>query len=191
MADRGTLSRLQALIRRFAGDRDGVGAIEFAILFPILVMLYVGAVEITVGLSVSKRAARASGTIADVITQQKSVTKAWLDDMPAVASAIFMPYVTTGMTVKITGINIDSTGKATVLWSWAQDKSRPYAVNSAVTVPADISKAGSFLVRTELSIPYQLFLFAPTLMANRSIITINRNYYYRQRQDVNVPCSDC
>lgn len=187
----GALFRLRALIRRFAGDRDGVGAIEFAILFPILVMLYVGAVEITVGLSVSKRAARAAGTIADVVTQQQSVTKAWLNDMPSVAAALFAPYATTGMTVKVTGITVDTAGKATVLWSWAQDKSRPYAVNSAVTVPSDISKADSFLVRTELSIPYQLFLFAPNLMPNRSIITINRSYYYRQRQDKNVPCGDC
>lgn len=191
MAVRGSLDRLKTLIRRFVGDREGVGAIEFAILFPIMVMLYVGAVEITVGLSASKRAARAAGTIADVVTQQKSVTKSWLDDMPAVANAIFVPYATTGMTIKITGITIDAGGNATVLWSWAQDKSRPYAVNSAVTVPADIKKASSFLVRTELSYPYQLFMFTPSLGQNASIIRLNRSYFYRQRQDENVPCSDC
>jgi Flp pilus assembly protein TadG len=191
MAPRDMLKRLRTLSLRFMGDRQGVGAIEFAILFPILVLLYVGAFEITIGLSISKRAARSSAAIADVVTQQQTVTKAWLNDMPSVASAIFAPYGTTGLTVKITGIAIDASANPTVKWSWAQDKTTPYTVNSAVTLPADLKKADSFLVRTELSVPYQLFLFAPNLMPNESTLTISRTYFYRQRQGDNVLCSDC
>jgi Flp pilus assembly protein TadG len=191
MTARAMLKRLRALCLRFAGDREGVGAIEFAILFPILVMLYVGAFEITIGLSISKRAARSSAAIADVVTQQQTVTKAWLNDMPSVASAIFAPYGTTGLTVKITGIAIDASANPTVKWSWQQGKPAPYTANSAVTVPPDLKKASSFLVRTELSVPYKLFLFAPNLMPNQSTLTISRTYFYRQRQGVSVPCTDC
>jgi Flp pilus assembly protein TadG len=191
MTARAMLKRLRALCLRFAGDREGVGAIEFAILFPILVMLYVGAFEITIGLSISKRAARSSAAIADVVTQQQTVTKAWLNDMPSVASAIFAPYGTTGLTVKITGIAIDASANPTVKWSWQQGKPAPYTANSAVTVPPDLKKASSFLVRTELSVPYKLFLFAPNLMPNQSTLTISRTYFYRQRQGDNVLCSDC
>lgn len=191
MAPGGTLIRLRSLLRRLYRDEKGVGAIEFAILFPILVMLYVGAFEITIGLSMSKRATRAAGAIADIVTQQKNVTKSWLADMPSVASAMFVPYGTTGMTVKITGITIDASSNPTVTWSWAQDNSRPYTVNSAVTVPTDMKKASSFLIRTELTVPYQLFLFAPNLMPNSSTITISRTYFYRQRQGDNVLCGDC
>jgi Flp pilus assembly protein TadG len=192
MRIRSAIAKLQALSRRLAGDRDGMGAIEFAILFPILVMLYVGAFEITIGLSVSKRASRAAATVADVVTQQQTVTKSWLADMPNAAAAIFVPYnAGTTLSLKITGIQIDAAANPTVKWSWAQDNSRPYAVNAAVTVPTDLKKANSFLVRSELSIPYKLFLFAPNLMPNNSTITISRTYYYRQRQGDNVLCSDC
>ncbi len=192
MTMRRVIAKLQTVFRHFAGDRDGMGAIEFAILFPILVMLYVGAFEITIGLSVSKRASRAAATVADVITQQQTVTKSWLSDMPNVAASIFVPYnMGNRITLKVTGIQIDAAANPTVKWSWAQDNSRPYAVNSAVTVPTDLKKANSFLVRSELSVPYRLFLFAPNLMPNDSIITISRTYYYRQRQGDNVLCSDC
>jgi len=191
MAGRGVLIRLHQLARRFVGDRQGVGAIEFAILFPILVMLYIGAFEITIGLSMSKRASRAAGMITDVVTQQKSVTKSWLADMPSVASAVFVPYGSTGLTIKITGIALDGTANPTVAWSWAQDGSRPYVVNSATTVPADMKKANIFLVRTELSIPYKLFLFAPNLVPNNSTITISRSYYYLPRASDTVTCGDC
>jgi Flp pilus assembly protein TadG len=191
MAARGVIAKIRALCLRFVEDREGVGAIEFAILFPILVMIYVGAFEITVGLSVSKRAARSAAAVADIVTQQTSVTKSWLADMPSVASAIFTPFSTSSMKMKITGITIDASANPTVKWSWAQDNTRPYTLNSAVTVPTDMKKANTFLVRTELTVPYRLFLFAPNLMPNQSTITISRTYYYRQRQGDDVPCNDC
>ncbi|GES47045.1 membrane protein [Rhizobium dioscoreae] len=180
------------VLRRFARDKDGVGAIEFAILFPVLLMLYLGAFELTVGLNASKRASRSAGSIADIISQQPSVTKSVLAGMPSVAGAIFAPYSTTGLTLKITGIAIDTAGKATVAWSWAQDGTRPYTPGSTVTVPANMNQASTFLVRSELALPYQLLSFgANFLPSGTNQITISRQYYYRQRVGTSISCSDC
>ncbi len=180
------------ILRRFARDKDGVGAIEFAILFPVLLMLYLGAFELTVGLNASKRASRAAGSISDIVSQQPSVTKSVLAGMPSVAGAIFAPYSTTGLTLKITGIAIDTAGKATVAWSWAQDGTRPYTPGSTVTVPANMNQASTFLVRSELALPYQLLSFgANFLPSGTNQITISRQYYYRQRVGNSISCSDC
>ncbi len=180
------------ILRRFARDKDGVGAIEFAILFPVLLMLYLGAFELTVGLNASKRASRSAGSIADIVSQQPSVTKSVLAGMPSVAGAIFAPYSTTGLTLKITGIAIDTAGKATVAWSWAQDGTRPYTPGSTVTVPANMNQASTFLVRSELALPYQLLSFgANFLPSGTNQITISRQYYYRQRVGTSISCSDC
>ncbi|PDS80935.1 TadE/TadG family type IV pilus assembly protein [Rhizobium sp. L43] len=193
MALRNPFTRLALSARRLIRDRKGAGAIEFAILFPVLVMLYIGAFEITVGLSVSKRVTRAAGSIADLVTQQQSVTKSALAQMPSVATAIFVPYNATSLTLKITGITVDAGANAKVLWSWAQDGTAPYAKNTAVSdVPSDMKTANSFLVRTELSIPYTMFLFAPNFMPDgMRTITISRSYFYRQRQGDSIPCGDC
>ncbi|ARO28224.1 Flp pilus assembly TadG-like protein [Rhizobium sp. NXC14] len=193
MALRNPFSRLVQQARRLARERNGAGAIEFAILFPVLIMLYIGAFEITIGLSVSKRATRAAGAIADLVTQQQSVTKSALAQMPSVATGMFVPYNTTSLTLKITGISIDASANAKVLWSWAQDGTTPYAKNVTVSdVPADMKTANSFLVRTELSIPYRMFLFAPNFMPDgMRTITISRSFFYRQRQGDSIPCGDC
>lgn len=193
MAMRNPFTRLVQQARRLARERKGAGAIEFAILFPVLIMLYIGAFEITIGLSVSKRATRAAGSIADLVTQQQSVTKSALAQMPSVATAMFVPYNSTSLTLKITGISIDAGANAKVLWSWAQDGTAPYAKNTTVSdVPADMKTANSFLVRTELSIPYTMFLFAPNFMPDGvRTITISRSYFYRQRQGDSIPCGDC
>ncbi|WP_092715159.1 TadE/TadG family type IV pilus assembly protein [Rhizobium multihospitium] len=180
------------ILKRFARDERGVGAIEFAILFPVLLMLYLGAFELTVGLNASKRASRSAGSIADIVSQQSTVTKSVLAGMPSVAGAIFAPYSTTGLTLKITGIAIDATGKATVAWSWAQDGTRPYTPGSTVTVPANMNQASTFLVRSELALPYQLLTFgANFLPSGTNQITISRQYYYRQRVGTSISCSDC
>ncbi|MBY4608479.1 pilus assembly protein [Rhizobium sp. 9T] len=193
MALRNPFTRLALTARRLIRERKGAGAIEFAILFPVLVMLYIGAFEITIGLSVSKRATRAAGSIADLVTQQQSVTKSTLAEMRSVATATFVPYNSTSLTLKITGITVDASANAKVLWSWAQDGSVPYAKNAAVSdVPSDMKTANSFLVRTELSIPYTMFLFAPNFMPDGvRTINISRSYFYRQRQGDSIPCGDC
>jgi Flp pilus assembly protein TadG len=131
--------------------------------------------------------------VADLVTQQQSVTKSALAQMPSVATAIFVPYNATSLTLKITGITIDAGANAKVLWSWAQDGTVPYAKNAAVSnVPSDMKTANSFLVRTELSIPYRMFLFAPNFMPDgMRTITISRSYFYRQRQGDSIPCGDC
>jgi Flp pilus assembly protein TadG len=184
---------LSSTARRFARDRKGVGAIEFAIIFPVLVMLYLGAFEITVGLSVSKRTTRAAGSIADIITQQQSVTKSSLTDIAKAAPAIFAPYNSSDLSLKVTAIQIDGNANPTVLWSWASSGAAPYAKNIAVPdVPTEMKKANSFLIRTELSTPYTLLAFAPNFMpAEMRTITISRSYFYRQRQNENIPCGDC
>ena len=186
-------SRIARLVLRFVRDKGGVGAIEFAILVPVLLLLYLGALQTTLALSVAQRTSRAAGTVADIVTQQSTVSKSILSTMPSVANAIFAPYITTGMTLKITGIQIDASSKATVLWSWEQDGTTAYAAGSAVTgVPTDLNKASSFLVRTELAVPYTLISFGPDFLpAGMNSITMQRQYFYRQRTGTSIKCDDC
>lgn len=186
--------RLTRLVRRLVLDTHGIGAIEFAILVPVLLLLYLGALQTTIALSVAQRASRAAGTIADIVTQQSSpMDKSVLAAMPSVANAIFVPYAITGMTLKITGIQIDANSKATVAWSWEQDGTTAYTSGSAVTgVPADMNKASSFLVRTELSVPYSLISFGPDFLpAGMNSITMQRQYFYRQRTGTSITCPTC
>ncbi len=117
-------------IRRFLRDQRGVGAVEFAIIAPILIAIYITCFELTIGLSVSKRVTKATGTVADLVTQQTSVTKASLAGMVDVSKAIFVPYNTStnALKLKITGISVDATSTPKVAWSWDQAGGRPYAV---------------------------------------------------------------
>lgn len=183
---------IRSRLSHFGKDRSGMGAVEFAMIAPLLLMLYITAFEITVGLSVAKRATRSAGAIADLTTQSSTVTPTDLSVMKDVASAIFAPYSTSDMTLQITGITINSAGAATVSWSWAGDNTAPYAKNDTFTLPANIATPSSFLVHARVSIPHQLLMFMPGLMpVSMQNITITREYYFRQRINEAVSCTGC
>ncbi len=174
-------------------DRSGVGAVEFALIVPVLLLLYLGAFEVTMGLSTASRVTSSAGAIADIVARQdNSFSKSFLATMPDVAAAIFAPKATTGSTMKITGLQVDSNLKATVVWSWAQDGSRPYGVGTAMTLPSGMAVAKTAFVRVEFSIPYQIITYFPG-MKGSSVNTINirRDYYFRQRTTSTVTCTDC
>lgn len=182
-------------IRRLLRDSAGMGGVEFAILAPILISLYITCFELTIGFSVSKRVTKATATIADLITQKQSVNETYLGTMVNVANAIFVPYNSsaTKLSLKVTGIAMDGTGVPKVAWSWDQLNGRPYAVGTTVTgVPSDMTVANSFLVRVEMSVPHELLMFLPGILsADTRSITIARTYFYRQRVGDSVDCSNC
>lgn len=183
---------VSGIFKRLAKDREGMGAVEFAIIVPILLMVYITSFELTIGLSVAKRATRASGAIADIVTQQTSVNKAYLKTMINAADGIFEPYGTTGLSVKITGISIDASSKPTVAWSWAQDDTRPYAIGATVSIPSALVVANSFIVRSELTIPHELLMFMPSVMPPQiKTVNISREDFFRQRAGTSLACSNC
>ena len=190
----GFLTTLAARARRFTRERSGASAIEFAFLAPILIAIYISSFEITTGYSVSQKTLKAAGSIADIVTRQDTVNKAFLSEMIDAAESTIAPSPALALKLKITGVTVDATGNAKVLWSWNESGGKPYTKGSTVNVPTDMKKPNSFLVRSELSIEHTMLLFfgAPGGFEHSSRnITIRREFFYRQRLGADVPCSDC
>jgi len=192
----GILTGLRRAALKLRGDRSGVGAVEFALIAPVLIMLYMGSLEVSVAMSVNKKLARAASTVADLVTQDQGkddgVNKAFLQSMLNVAQSVMTPFRSDGIAVKITGISINGAGAATADWSWQQDNTRPYAVGSTQTLPADLAIPNTFLVRTEVEIDHDLFLIMPGIQdTNFRTIHMKKTYHLRQRVGDKIPCTDC
>jgi Flp pilus assembly protein TadG len=176
----------------FWRDRQGTGAIEFAIIAPLLIMAYIGSFEISVGFNVARKVSRASSTVADLLTQMPRVDKVTLEGMKAVATNVMSPFTMTEYTLKMTGIKMTAPGLGVVTWSYDQDGKAPYQAGSVVTLPSDIPAIDTFIVRSEMVVPHDLLLFAPGLAKNTlKTIDIPRTYYSRQRLGTAINCSDC
>ncbi|WP_235842113.1 TadE/TadG family type IV pilus assembly protein [Ciceribacter selenitireducens] len=189
---KGYLSRLTSVLRRMRDDRSGIGGVEFALIAPLLLVLYLAAFELTLAFNTSKRATVSASTVADLVSRADKVVKNDLDDMVDVVSAIFAPYDPYKLALNITGVKVDSSKAASVAWSWSNSGSAPYAVGATVPVPADMLEADIFLIRTELTVSHELLMYLPALSGSTiRELTISREFYFRQRVNTDITCGDC
>lgn len=177
-------------LARLFKDRRGVGGVEFAIVAPLLIMAYIGAFEISLGFTVLRKVARASSTVADIVTQQQEVNKAFLDDMKEVAKSILAPYDSSNYTLRITGIQVTGTTTGKVVWSRDEKGGTPYPASSTTPIPSELA-VNAFIVRTELVVPHELLLFAPNLESSVSTVKLSKTAYYRQRFGNTIKCTNC
>ena len=58
-------------------------------------------------------------------------------------------------------------------------------------LPSDMEAMETFIVRTELSVPYSILLLAPNLDSDINKITLGRTSYFRLRRGKQIDCADC
>ena len=74
------LTSATVMVRKLIRDAKGVAAIEMAFIFPVMVILYLGLVDITNFLQVNRRVTLTASTLADLVTQADStITTADID----------------------------------------------------------------------------------------------------------------
>ena len=177
---------------RLLRERCGVGSIEFAFIAPILIVAYLGAFEASVGFSVSRKVARAAATISDLLSQTSVISVETLDSMPHVVRSLMAPYGAKNFTMKVAGIAVDANGQGKVSWSRDEVGGTPFPKGSPIGVPQDGSMNGSFVVRTELSLPYRMVMLDMIRKQGQAgAFSISKTYYYRERIGAEITCSNC
>lgn len=151
LAISGMISSLRAKLARFASDKRGVSAVEFAIILPFMAMLYLGGTAITQAIIVKRKVVLVTHTVGDLVARDNSITNAEVTAIFDAAKAVFAPYAWSGLLkIKVSSININAAGTATVGWSEAlQDTARP--VNSTITLPTGLNAASTSIIWTEVS----------------------------------------
>ena len=72
---------IHATLRSFKRDRRGVSAVEFALLSPFMVALYLGTVDISDAIGVDRKLTLTAGAIANLAAQTSSITATDMTDL--------------------------------------------------------------------------------------------------------------
>ncbi len=81
------------LLKRYLKDSGGAAAIEAALVFPVMAMLFTGLIDLTDMISASRKVTLATNTIADLATQANGkVTKSDLDGYFKATKPILDPF---------------------------------------------------------------------------------------------------
>lgn len=190
-------------VRRFLADRNGVAALEFALIVPLLLMLYFVTMEVSQAIETNKKVGRVASMAADLVTQQQDIYKADLEGIMRIGESTLQPYNRSVPSITLTAIEVtdETTPKVLVVWSRKLVNgsfSAGPVKGTPTTIPDALKIKGSFLVRAESSLAYEPVITwtaqqKTTLGLTSAFdgISMKETYYLRPRMSTSIPCTDC
>jgi Flp pilus assembly protein TadG len=143
------------LLQRLADDRRGVALVEFAMVAPVLLLMYLAGYQLCDALSCNRKVTITARAVADLTTQNASVNDSQLTTILSASSKIMAPYATSNALVRVSELSTDSNGKTTVVWSKANGTNPRRTPGSSYTLPTTIRTNGSFLIVSEVVYSYK------------------------------------
>jgi Flp pilus assembly protein TadG len=175
--------------RSLLKDCSGIVAIEFAVIAPVMLLMFFGVVEFSSGVAVDRKVTMVARTLSDLTSQSTTVQDTDLTNFGQTAKAILTPYQASPLKSSITEVYVDATTLvARVQWSKALQidtsgnvsfATATHAPKDVVTIPAALKVAGTYLIWSEVS-----YLYKPTIgyVMAKAGVTLSDFTYTRPRQ---------
>jgi Flp pilus assembly protein TadG len=181
---------VKAAARHFAADNSAVSAIEFALLLPFMMTLYLGGIQLSQGIEIDRKVTLASRTVADLTAQVSSIDTAGVTTVLNAATQVMSPYAdsaanASNLMVRVSVIKIDGQSKATVDWSKAKNGSP--LTTGELQVPAALIVPNTYLVLGEARYAYT----PPIGYALTGTMNLEDKIYMRPRLSASVECPSC
>jgi Flp pilus assembly protein TadG len=136
------ISRLATIYRRFIASTRGVAAIEFAMIMPVLMVIFLGSYDGGRAIAIYMKVRSATYTLDAITNQYTTIQSSDMQAIVGATSVVLAPYSSTPVVVVISQIKINTGGKATVSWSYALNGT-PLAQGSTATIPAGLVASGN------------------------------------------------
>lgn len=156
--------KTKQLLRRFVAERAGVAAVEFALVVPIMLVVYLGTTEASALITMDRKVQSVAGAVGDLVARENgTISSATLQDYFQASSGIMSPYVPTGLKQIVTSVQVKADGTTSVAWSVpyvtgdvdevvkGHEVGKPYKLPTDMT---DIAK-GSYVIVSEASYSYK------------------------------------
>jgi len=184
------LTYVRDRLARAGRDQRGIAAVEFAMLLPFMLTLYIGAVEVSQMVAADRKVTLAARTVADLAAQATTINATDMANILTAATAVMAPFPDAKVKVVLSQVKIDAEGKATIAWS-QHYHSAAHAVNQTVAVPAALKVPNTFLIWGEAEFEYMpLVGGAPTDLFWKftGSKTLTDKIYMRPRLSESVAC---
>jgi Flp pilus assembly protein TadG len=147
-----TWLRMRRTAARMFADRSGIAATEFAVIVPVMLVMFFGTVEFSAGVAVDRKVTLMARTLSDLTSQSTSVNDTDLTGFFAASKGIMTPYSSTPTLSTISELYVVP-GTLVVKVMWSQG-SAPRGVGSTITIPSELKVSGTYLIFSEVSYRY-------------------------------------
>lgn len=176
-------SKLAAALRGFRREQRAAAAVEFALILPLLLVLYFGCVHYTQALTADRKATLLARTVSDLVAQRTALTAADVDAIFDAAQAVLYPFNPANATIIVSQLKTDNNSKTTV------DCSR--ARNTSARAKGDIFTISNPTPNTtriyaEVTYQYNPIVGVMTWPININQITLRSNVFWWPRNGTSV-----
>ena len=168
--------RLHFGVSCFRRDRKGVAAVEFALIAPLMLALYMATVEFQEYFTMDRKLTAMTSAAADVVSQDDVVTATEMNDIFTAISSMMSPFNIAAIKLRITRVDIDSSGNVSVCWSRGKNYTGR-AKGSSFPLPANLTVNNMSYIVAESQYSYKAIVgqYLP------SGITLDRIFYVNPR----------
>ena len=151
------------LIGRFVDATGGVAIVEFALVVPLLLLLYAGSIEASSLYTVDRRVTVIAGTMGDLVARwdpgQGNIPQGTIDDYFTASEIIMTPYDPAGLGQVVSLVSVDADGDTAVLWSEASGGATARAEGASFPLAAstqmnEVSRGTGCFVASETTYGY-------------------------------------
>ncbi len=147
--------KISNLLSRFKHANQGVAAVEFALILPLMLLIYLGTLEASRAISYHNRIISITSALGDLVAQtENNITSTMLNDYFKAAQTIIAPYPATEVKQIITNVYVNPAGQTSIVWSRGFNGGSP---RSAINLPANIIDVAkdNYVIISEASLAYQ------------------------------------
>lgn len=188
---------------RIVADRRGMAALEFALIAPLLLSMYFVTMEVAQGIEANKKVSRVGSMVADLVTQQQSISRSELEAIMQIGSAILLPYNRSMPDITVTAIKLTDETNAKAIVQWSRRLRDGAFMQGPVKgtetqVPVTLKIRDTFLIQVSAGLDYRPVLTWTAenkaslgLSAAFDRIDMQESFFLRPRMTAEIVCSDC
>lgn len=162
LAARLSASAFGRKVHAFRKGQSGVAAVEFALMVPAMMSVWVGMVVATDALTADKKVTLLTRTLVDLTTQMQAISQADSDSIFGATESVLWPQPAERLAMRLVSIDIDGNGKAFVDWSLVPTNSNLRGSFSAIArcteftgLPAALKMPRTSIVLAEVKMDYK------------------------------------
>lgn len=104
-------------LRHFLRAREGLAAVEFGLIAPVLVTMLLGTIEVCNALQCHTKVTELASTAADLVAQETSVSATDMNNIFDATTSLLYPFADNNAKIIVTSILSDGNGGGKVGWS--------------------------------------------------------------------------
>lgn len=158
--------RVRNLIARWSRKEDGVAAVEFALIVPIMSVMFIGAVELSQAITVDRRVSQIASSTADLVARaENQISNTEIGDIMKVGGYIMEPYTQTPLQIIMRNVTSSPSSATATKQSWtctytgATKSQTCTCTNVAYTLPPNLVGTNDSVVISEVSYSYTPLVF--------------------------------